>query len=173
MTAISVGLVLRAKRGDGVAFDQLVSPLLPQATGTALLITRKVHDAEDAVQEALVLAWRDLPTVRDPEAFPAWFRRLVIRSAVRSATRTRRRRATEITEVAVAGGIDRAQQKMELHAAFDSLTPDDRAVVVLRYYLGYSTQDAAAALGIPTGTVKSRLHAAIRRLRVAEMGGSQ
>ena len=137
------------------------------ALGAATIITRSPADAADAVQDALLSAWRGLPQLRDPEAFPAWFRQHVVRAAIR-ASRTRRR-VTEL-DVAMPDGaddLDRAVARRTLRRAFDRLEPDDRLLLTLHHFWGLPIAETATHLGIPEGTVKSRIHAAMDRLRAA------
>ncbi len=166
-------LVGRAREGDHGAFEELVRPLLPRAVGSALLITGNMSDAEDAAQDALLAAWRDVSTVRSPDAFPAWFRWLVVRAAVRRAIRRRKDAAVGLDAVPLDSLHDSVEHGVWLRQAFAALSPNDRAVVTARYYFGYSTAETAALLGVPVGTVKSRLHYALGRLRIAGTGGDE
>ena len=172
MTSVSL-LVGRAREGDHGAFEELVRPLLPRAVGSALLITGNMSDAEDAAQDALLAAWRDVSTVRSPDAFPAWFRRLVVRAAVRRAIRRRKDAAVGLDAVPLDSLHDSVEHGVWLRQAFTALSPNDRAVVTARHYFGYSTAETADLLGVPAGTVKSRLHYALGRLRVAGTGGDE
>jgi RNA polymerase sigma-70 factor (ECF subfamily) len=136
----------------------------------AVLIVRDVSVAEDAVQEALSHAWREAPRLRDPERWDAWLRRLLV-NACADEGRRRRRHAAEIaivrlepaTEDATASLADRDQ----LERGFRRLGPEQRAAIVLRYYVGLSVPEVADALGVPLGTAKSRLHYATESLRAA------
>lgn len=162
-------LLSAAISGDGEAFADLVQPWLPAALSTATLVTGSSADGADAVQEALLSAWRGLPTLREPAAFPAWFRRHVVRAALRVAARRRRIRVVDMEQMPPHGGetVELEYRRRVLAGAFDRLDPRDRTILALRYVADLSIRDTAAALGIPEGTVKSRLHAAIERLRAA------
>ena len=134
-------------------------------------IARGNARAEDATQEALVAAWRQLSALRDPDRFDAWLRRLLIRACYREADKEQRQRriTTRIEPFATAGpdpGIAIADQD-ELERGFATLRPDQRALVVLHYYLGLTVEEAATTIGIPVGTAKSRLHYATEALRAA------
>jgi RNA polymerase sigma-70 factor (ECF subfamily) len=122
------------------------------------------------VQETLVHAWRDLPRLRDPERFDAWLRRLLV-NACADQGRYRRRRSPEIqiirTEAAANDVSGSLADRDELERGFRRLKPDQRAVVVLHFYLGLTTPEVADTLGIPVGTAKSRLHYATETLRAA------
>ena len=162
-------LVAAARAGDRAAFGELVEPWLSPALGASIVITRSHADGADAVQDALLAAWQGLDDLRDPAAFAGWFRTLVVRAALRVA----RRRGT-VSPLAVVdvdgpadGGLDGSLDRRTLGAAFDRLDAADRALLTLRYLWDVPVAETAAALGIPPGTVKSRTHAAIGRLRAA------
>jgi RNA polymerase sigma-70 factor (ECF subfamily) len=161
-------LIRRAKKGDHEAFAALVVPEVGRLHGLAGLILRDPGHAQDAVQDALLRAWRDLPTLRDDDKFDAWIRRLVVNSC-RDQGRRSKRRIGEISLTAdhdVAGTDPYAAMvhRDELAKAFRSLSRDDREVVALRYYLDLSTSDAAASLGIAEGAYRTKLHRAIRSM---------
>ena len=160
-------LVAAAKVGDRDAFRSLVEPDLPAALGTARILTRSEADASDAVQEALLAAWHGLGSLRDPDAFRAWFRRHVVRAALRAAER--RGRVLELDPEAAApeGELDRAIDRRTLARAFDRLDARDRLILTLHHYWDMSIAETAAHLGVPEGTVKSRVHYAMARLRAA------
>jgi RNA polymerase sigma-70 factor (ECF subfamily) len=141
----------------------------------ARLILRDSELARDAVQEALIRAWRDLPGLRDPDRFDAWLHRLLVHAAIDEA----RRRSRRVIEVRVAS-IDLGDpadaaaviaDRDALDRALESLAPEHRALVVLHYYLGLPLPDAAATLGISLNAAKSRLHRAMGTLRQAYAGG--
>ena len=168
MTAIAGNVVLAARSGDATAFAALVHAETPAAYRLALSIVRSPAEAEDAVQEAFLRAWRDIGSLREADRWPAWFRRLIVRSAL---DQTRRRPRVREVDLDLAFNVPRLEpsvhpaDRLELIAAFDRLAPDDRAILALRFYQDLEIPDAAAALGIPLGTAKSRLHRAIGRLR--------
>jgi RNA polymerase sigma factor (sigma-70 family) len=164
-------LVERAMAGDHDAFSELARGMIGRLYATARLILRDDGRAEDATQEALVAAWRDLSGLRDPDRFEAWLHRLLIRCCYREIRRGRNRWTIE---VAVDGhesvdpdpGFD-IDDRDQLERGFRRLDADQRVVIVLHYYLGLSLDEAADALGIPPGTVRSRLHRATQALRAA------
>ena len=164
-------LVGRAKRGDHDAFAELVRVSVTRLDGAARLILRDPELARDAVQEALIRAWRDLPGLRDPDRFDAWLHRLTVNACLDLARRRRRRvievelepiDATEAFDPAVAFA-----DREVVDAAMRHLDPDGRAIVVLHYFLGMPLTEVSASLGIPVGTVKSRLHRALGEMRIA------
>ena len=164
-------LVVRARKGDHDAFTALAAAAIPRLDTAAWLILRDPEQAKDAVQDALVRAWRDLPTLRDPDRFDPWLRRLLVRACVDEARRTRRHRVDiefiDMHQATVAGPEPTVVDRDELARGFVLLGPEERALIVLRFYLDLSLPDAAAALGIPLGTAKSRVHRGLRQLRAA------
>ena len=166
-------LVERARRGDHDAFAVLAGAAITRLDGAAWLILRDVDQAKDAVQNALVRAWRDLPTLRDPDAFDAWLNRLVVRACIDEARRLRRHRVdVELTDLnfampSVTGHESAIADRDQLERGFLRLQPEMRAVIVLHHYLDLPLPAVAATLGIPLGTAKSRLHRALGLMRAA------
>ena len=159
-------LVAAAQSGDRSAFGELVEPELVKALGAARLLSRSPADAPDAVQEALLSAWRGLPTLRDPDAFPAWFRKHVTRAAIRLGKRP------HVVELDVSGAfapdeLERTVERRQLGRAFERLEDKDRLLLTLHHFWGLPVAETATHLGIPEGTVKSRVHHAMARLRAA------
>jgi RNA polymerase sigma-70 factor (ECF subfamily) len=168
MAAIAGHLVLAARAGDATAFAMLVHAETPAAYRLALSIVRSPTEAEDAVQEAFLRAWRDIGSLREADLWPAWFRRLTVRSALDQTRRRPRVREVDLELALNMPGLEPSvhpADRLELIAAFDRLAPDDRAILALRFFADLEMLDAAAALGIPLGTAKSRLHRALERLR--------
>jgi RNA polymerase sigma-70 factor, ECF subfamily len=163
------GLIERAKRGDHDAFAELVDLTIARLDATARLVLRDRELARDAVQDALIRAWRDLPGLRDPERFDAWLHRLIVNACL-DLVRHRRRRPLEVELIATDSPAvrdlshDIAQHDL-LDRALRGLDPGHRAVVALHYLLGMPLQEVAAALDIPVGTVKSRLHYSLTAMR--------
>lgn len=163
-----VELVERARRGDRDAFASIAAASVDRCYALAYRILRDPHRAQDAAQQALLGAWRDLPTLREPERFDAWLHRLVVNACYVEARGERRwtARVRVLREPDTTPDIARAVvARDELEAAFRRLSPEHRAVVVLHHHLGYQLTEIADALGIPAGTARSRLHHAIRQLR--------
>jgi len=164
------GLVERARKGDHDAFGMLVVASVARLESTAWLIVRDRELARDVVQDALLLAWRDLPRLRDPGRFDAWLHRLLVNACL-SSIRRRGRRPIEVElEPAVTHGDPdpgiAVADRDELDRAFARLDPEHRAIVVLRYYAGLSMADVASVVGVPIGTAKSRLSRALAAMRV-------
>jgi RNA polymerase sigma factor (sigma-70 family) len=161
------GLVAAAIGGDRDAFRELVEPDLAAALGTARIVTGSEADASDAVQEALLSAWLGLDSLREPDAFRAWFRRHVVRAALRAATRRGRVVELDLSAVAREGELDRALEARTLSRAFIRLDARDRLLLTLHHFWELPIAETAIHLGIPEGTVKSRVHYAMDRLRAA------
>jgi RNA polymerase sigma-70 factor (ECF subfamily) len=163
-------LVERARQGDQVAFTALLDAALGRLDGAARLIVRDPDLARDAVQDACIRAWRDLPGLRDPDRFDGWLHRLTVNACLDQLRRRRRRPIeVEITPIDVPATQDPTgtmADRMALEAALARLSPNHRAVVVMHYYLGMPLPEVAASLRIPNGTAKSRLHHALAALRV-------
>lgn len=164
-------LVRRARDGDRAAFASLVAASLAGLDRVARLITRDPERAQDAVQEALIKAWRDLPSLRDVERFEPWLRQLLVRSCM-DELRRRRRLAVEVELIDsmhpnVTDSAISVADRDALERGFRRLDPEQRALVVLYYYQGLPLEEVAAALRIPMGTAKSRLFRARGLLRSA------
>lgn len=165
-------LVARAQQGDRDAFAAIAGASAGRLHATAQLILRHPDRADDAVQDALVEAWRDIRGLRDPEKLDAWLHRLLVRSCHRHARRDRRRSVVEIElgpthDPFVADGTRAIADRDEIGRAFRRLDEGQRVVLALVYYADLSQAEAALAMGVPVGTVKSRLNRAMHGLRAA------
>ena len=161
-------LVDRAQRGDRDAFEQLAQAVAMRLYATATLILRDPDAASDAVQDTLIEVWRKLPTLRDTQAFEAWLNRILVRRCYAAARRTRRLLAdVRVIDMDVPVGSDEwmVDTRDEIERAFRRLTPEQRAVLVVHHRLGLSDDEAARTLGVPVGTMKSRLNRATAALR--------
>jgi RNA polymerase sigma-70 factor (ECF subfamily) len=161
----------RAMAGDHDAFAQLAARAIRPLYVTARQIVRDDAAAEDATQDALVNAWRYLPSLRDPDRFEAWLYRLLVNACRTHLRRTPRHGVVEI-DVADAsadrGDPSRAlADRDQLERGFRRLDAQQRALVVLHFYRGYSVPEVAEMVGIPLGTAKSRIHRATGALRAA------
>src|SRR5712692_11440554 len=169
-------LFTRAQRGSQVAYEEIVQRYQDIAFRTAYVITGSAADAEDAAQEGFVKAYRSLATFRTGAEPRPWLLRIVANEARNRARSTGRRQhrhlrlaeefrpgdAAPSPEAAVLA----ADEGQRLLALVNDLSDDDRHVITSRYLLQLSSEETAAALGIPEGTVKSRLSRALDRLRV-------
>jgi RNA polymerase sigma-70 factor (ECF subfamily) len=164
-------LVEAARRGDREAYADLIRVRGDRLFAIAQRILRDVDRTEDAVQEALVIAWRDLPGLRDPDRFDAWLRRLLVRSCVAEAQRERRLGARiRVLPRDIPGTSDdyvSVVDRDELDRGFRRLPPAQRAILVLRHFAGLEIAEIADTMAIPPGTVRSRLHHAHRAMRAA------
>jgi RNA polymerase sigma factor (sigma-70 family) len=171
-------LVARAQRGDREAFSTLASRVSLRLYATARLILRHPDRADDAVQDALVEAWRDIRGLRDPDKLDAWLHRLLVRACYRQARRDKRRHVTEIFAPGLADArsadtgstydLESASaDRDEIERAFRRLTDDQRTLLALIYYADLPLADVAVVIGVPIGTAKSRHHRAIGALRAA------
>ncbi len=164
-------LVELARGGDRDAFSALAASVVDRLYATAVLILRDHYLADDATQEAIFRAWRDLPSLRDPDRFDAWVRRLLVH-ACRDEGRRQRRLRPEMTllrihEPDVADSSAELANRDALDRGFRRLSSEHRTAVVLHHYLGLSMPEVADAMGTPLGTAKSRVHHASRALRAA------
>jgi RNA polymerase sigma-70 factor (ECF subfamily) len=164
-------LVVRAAAGDREAFAALVRSVADRLFAVAWRVIRDADAAEDAVQAALIAAWDDLPVLRDPARFEAWAYRLTVRAAVREARRLRRPGGA-VRLLDPDGGVDpdpagAMADRDEVTRGFAGLTPEHRAILVLRYYVGLTIPEIAESLGIPVGTATSRLHYGLREMRAS------
>ena len=166
-------LIDRAKRGDKEAFAALVLRYGDRLHGVAYRILRDTGRAEDAVQEAFLLAWREIGRLRDADRFEAWLYKLLVHACYAEARHTRRWQpglrvvsgddegpTTDDTQLSVA-------RRDELERGFRRLSGEHRAVLVLHHYLGLSGAEIAETLGLSAGTVRSRLHYARNQMRAA------
>jgi len=165
-----IGLVEQSMRGDTAAFNTLMRREAKFMYGVASLILRDRQLCEDAVQQALVRAWRDLPRLREPQRFSAWLRRLVVNSCYDEARRERRHDHEAFERVAAPLASDHAPNVAErerVDHAFCRLPVEQRAVLVLHHYLQLTHPEIADSLGIPIGTVKSRIRRGLDNLRAS------
>jgi RNA polymerase sigma-70 factor (ECF subfamily) len=164
-------LVERARSGDLDAFDDLARASITRLYAIATLILRDTQRAQDAVQDALLAAWQDSHAIRDPDAWDAWLHRLTVRACYKVARRERRRIGVEVPEAVdadVVGIPDHASLVVErdrLDREVGRLPIDQRAVMVVHYYLDQPISVVAEILDIPVGTAKSRLHHGLAALR--------
>jgi len=164
-------IVEQAQRGDHDAFALLARAAIGRLDAASRLILRDPDQARDAVQVALIRAWRDLPGLRDPDRFDPWLHRIVVRACLDEARKQRRHRLEvelrPIDDLPATDETGSVALRDELERGFRRLEPEQRAVIVLHYYLGLALPEAASALGLPLGTAKSRLSRSLQALRAA------
>lgn len=153
-------LVIAAQRGDTMAMNDLLDELSPFVSRLCGAIALQ-HGA-DAAQETLIAVFRNLGRLREPSALYGWVRAIAAREAVRTAHRFAP--GLELAETAAGGDVELA---VDVRDTLDRLSPEHRAVLVLRDLEGLDEQQAAAVLDVPQGTVKSRLHRARSSFRKA------
>ena len=170
-------LVERARRGDREAFAVLVHQVSDSLYAVAHRILRDSGLAEDALQNALVLAWRRLPHLRDADRFEAWVHRILVHACYDESQRTRswtaNVRLLPVDGPSTPDGSAAVADRDELERAYRRLTLEQRAVFVLHHYLGLPLVEVAELLGIPAGTARSRLHYAIAGLRDALLADAE
>jgi RNA polymerase sigma-70 factor, ECF subfamily len=152
------------------AFTVLDDARLLQSYRVATLILRNRDEAEDATQEAIAKAWSAWGTLRDRDKFDAWFDRILVNVCRNRMRRARTLHVVTIDDAYELPAVDlhgATMARLSLEPAFDGLTPDQRIIVVLRFWRDLSIEQIAERLGIPTGTAKSRLHYALQTLRRA------
>ena len=164
-------LVIHARNGDQQAFATLADAMYGRLHQVAFRILRDRSSAEDATQQAVLLIWRDLPQLRDPDRFEAWSYRLLVNSC-NAEFRRRKRTLPNVggqppMEPVAADDFGRLIDRDQVERGFAELSVDHRAVLVLRYYLDLSLDAIAETLDVPIGTVNSRLHRALGRMREA------
>lgn len=164
-------LVERAQRGDREAFAVLARTRSDRLMAIAHRILRDVGRAEDAVQQTLVIAWRDLRSLRDPDPFDPWLRRMLVNATYDEARRARAWSGS-IRELPTDGpstpdSAQHVEDRDRLDRAFRRLPVDQRAILVFTHYLGLTPTEIAEQLEIPVGTARSRLHYAHRAMRAA------
>ena len=164
-------LVDQAKRGDREAFDALARLTGDRCMAIAFRILRDFDLADDAVQSALLTAWREISALRDPKLFEPWLHRILTNACYAEARRRRRwSEGIRLLPSEPVHGSDEyltVEHRDQLERAFRRLTVEQRAVLVFHHYLGLGLPEVAQRLGIPVGTVKSRMHHAKRALRAS------
>jgi RNA polymerase sigma-70 factor, ECF subfamily len=170
-------LVELARKGDREAFAVLVHQVSDSLYAVAHRILRDTGLAEDALQNALVHAWRKLPGLREPERFEAWIHRILVHACYDEARRARPWSATvrllPMAGPSIPDGSEALADRDELERAFGRLSVEQRAVFVLHHYLGLPLVEVAELLAIPAGTARSRLHYAIAGLRDALLADAE
>ena len=168
---MDIELVMRAQRGDRAAFGLLATEIATRFLAVSRRILRDIDLAEDATQQALVAIWRDLPQLRDPARFDAWSYRLLVRACYAEGRRSRawspNLRILEADEPAASNGYETVVQRDQLETAIRRLSVDHRTALVLHHYADIPVERVAQILGVPVGTVLSRLHYAMRAMRAA------
>jgi len=172
--------IRRCQLGELDPFRFLVERYGKTLYGTAYLMTRDQGLAEDLVQETFLRAWRGMPSFRHSGSFKAWIVRILVNRAM-SERRKRRVPEAPLAEAATSSGdqngveemVLRRDERDRIRRALEKLSQEQRGAVILRYYTGLTVPQIASALGCRQGTVRSRLHRALARLREALAGGEE
>jgi RNA polymerase sigma-70 factor (ECF subfamily) len=161
--------VLAARSGDRAAFEHLVRESYDRLFALAQRIVSDIGEAEDATQETMLRAWREIPRLREPERFEAWLTRMLVHSCYDLLRKRRRRRLTVPFVVPEPNSTEAIglEERERLSEGFQRLSPEHRAVLALFYFRDLPAPEIAGVLGIPEGTVNSRLYYATRALRAA------
>ena len=166
-----------AEAARAVAFERLVEDRLDATYRLARLILRDAQEAEDATHDAFVRAWRDHGRLRDPERFDAWFGRILVNACRDRLRKESHRRHDDLATAAGATTASDPNRQVDdrdaLERAFRTLNADQRIAVVLRYYRDLTVEQVARTVGAPVGTVRSRLHYALKELRRALESANQ
>jgi RNA polymerase sigma factor (sigma-70 family) len=164
-------LVVRARGGDHAAFERLAAMSIDRLYGIASRVLRDGVAAEDAVQDCLLRAWRDLRALHDPSRWDAWLYRLLLNACRDEQRRSQRRPVTIAADrVEAVGALDDMagiERRDELERGFQRLTVEHRMALALHFYVGLRPAEVASALGIAEGTAVSRIHYGSRALRAA------
>lgn len=181
-TSADDALVRRARTGDAAAFGVLVDTRIDRCYRLAWSILSNDADAADATQDALLAAWRQLPRLRDAAAFDGWLNRIVANAALMARRHRLRLREVSVAPIQPGDTPHEPEPPPDLRArtafddvvdndaigrGFDRMRPQDRMILVLHHVEERSVAEIARSLGIPVGTVKSRLHAARAALEKA------
>jgi RNA polymerase sigma-70 factor (ECF subfamily) len=165
---VDVDLVEQSQHGDREAFGVLARVNADRLFALAHRILRDIDRAEDATQQTLVIAWRELPRLRDPDRFDTWLQRILVRTCYLESTSTRRRSANVHVlhaEPSVESEESAIADRDQIERALRRLPPDQRTILALHHYLRWTSAEIAETLGVPAGTVRSRLHNAHRAMR--------
>ena len=164
-------LVGQAQRGDREAFDELARMAGDRCMAIAFRILRDFDLADDAVQAALVTAWTEIRALRNPDRFEPWLHRILTNACYAEARhRTRWTAGIRLIPVEPVHGPDpylTVDDRDQLERAFRRLTVEQRAVLVFHHYLGLPLPEVADRIGVPLGTVKSRMYHAKRALKAS------
>ena len=163
-------LAADAEAARAAAFEQLVQARLDDTYRLARLILRDAQEAEDATHDAFIRAWQEHGRLRDPDKFDAWFSRILVNACRDRLRRRKVRQHDGLDRASEAPSTDDAHLGVDdrdaIGRAFAALSPDHRIAVVLRYYRDLQVEEVARVLGVPVGTARSRIHYALRHLRM-------
>jgi RNA polymerase sigma-70 factor (ECF subfamily) len=168
---MTLEFVERARNGDREAYERIAREIAARLFDTASRIIRDRDEAEDAVQQTLVEIWRDLRSLRDASRFDAWSYRILVRHC-QARSKNRRQLSARVADLSESiadrsDAVAAVAERDELSGALRRLTTEQRTVLVLHYFVGMQLGEIAEVVGVPYGTVGSRMHNAKRALRAA------
>lgn len=165
-------LIRRMKNGDIKALEPFVREYQEKAIRTAYLICQDRELAKDAVQSVFINIYKQIGNFDESRPFAPYFFRSVANAAIKASRDLQRKSPIDedddfldVSQDEPDEAIERLQVTEEIEAALQRLNPQQRALIILRYFMDYSEQEMAAELAIPKGTVKSRLYAARQILK--------
>ena len=162
-------IVASAAAGDEMAFARIIAAYHDDLRRVCGFVMRDESQAEDAAQNAWAIAWRKLGSLREPERLRSWLMRIAVNEAKKLMKERGRRSQTEVVAdiSRMVGGVDPATgiDSLDALAAVDRLDPDDRALLVMRYVLGFDSTELAAAIGLSPPGTRARLQRLLQRLR--------
>jgi RNA polymerase sigma-70 factor (ECF subfamily) len=155
-------------------FARLIDDGLDRSFRLARLVLHSDSDAEDAIQDAVMAAWKQWRQLRDVTKFDAWFDRILVNRCRDRLRRVERTRTSDLSDELgrETRDFERLELRIDIGRAFEALNADQRVAVVLRYWSDLSVDEIAYRMNVPAGTVKSRLHHAMARLR-SELGRAE
>ena len=167
MMAYDFEVIAKARAGDEEAFAALVKLHMPYVYRTAFAFVHRREEAEDAAQEVFIKIYRSLPQLKEVQAFPSWFKQLISRTCL---DRLKKGDVALLADTDIAGKsvpsvAEEVERRLIVREAIRKLNREHREVLLLREWQGYDYQEIAVFLGIPVGTVKSRLHTAREQLK--------
>ncbi|MGN7479692.1 sigma-70 family RNA polymerase sigma factor [Solibacillus silvestris] len=161
-------LVQRAKKGDGEAFEQLISFVREKLYRTAYAYVRNEQDALDIYQEAVYTAFISIKKLKKPESFAGWITKILVFKAIDFIRKESRHFPTDDEEILTLiepENVDDIMHTMDLSAAFKYLSPKVKTIILLKYYHDLSMREIAIIMNLPEGTVKSHLNRAKKELK--------
>jgi len=166
---MTLDLVERAKAGDHEAFARLAAAAIDRLYAVACRVLRDPTAAEDAVQDCLVRAWRDVRALRDTSRWDAWLYRLLLNACRDEQRRSQRRPMTihvdAVEPIATVDGVAGVDRRDEVERGFRRLSLEHRMALALHFYVGLRPAEIATTLGIAEGTATSRIHYGSKALR--------
>jgi len=164
---VDVGAVRRAREGNIESFEMVYAQVAPDLYKVALYTLGNTHDAEDAVSETFLEAFKGIKNLRDEGKFVSWIMKILsIRCKRKIGQYIKDKNSIDIDEILnLSSNEGDPTQRAEVLTALDELKYDERMIVVLSVLQGYTTKEIAAIMGCPQGTVSSKLHRTLKKLK--------